>query len=74
MADTQHFTLNPGDKINFLNQGAKAIRIRVVTSCETTTIATLHPGAGLEMTVGRSSATVEILDAEEGYSGLKLIR
>lgn len=74
MAEPQSYKLQPGDRLNFINDGAAAIRIKVVTACGTETISALPPGARLEMTVGTSGASVYILDADESYTGLRLVR
>ena len=74
MTNTQSYELQPGDRVNFVNHLSKAIRVRVVTSCGTETISALHPGAGLDMTVGTSGARIDILDAEEGCNGLRVVR
>lgn len=42
--------------------------------CGTETISALHPGAGLDMTVGTSGVRIDILDAEDSYDGMKIIR
>ncbi len=74
MTNTQSYELQPGDRVNFVNFLPTAIRIRVVTLCGTETISALHLGAGLDMTVGTRGVRIDILDAEEGYNGLRVIR
>jgi hypothetical protein len=66
-------TLKPGERMNFINEQHTAIRVRVVTACGTETVSTLHPGARLEMTVGRSAATVYIVADDDHYTGLELV-
>ena len=74
MTNTQSYELQPGDRVNLVNHQPTAIRIRVVTSCGTETMSSLYPGAGLDMKVGTSGVRIYILDGEEGYNGLQIIR
>lgn len=60
--------------MNFINGGAKAIRIKVVTACGMETISDLHPGAKVQLTVGTSPARVYFLDVDDDYTGLRLVR
>jgi hypothetical protein len=69
----QSHSVKPGDQMNFANGLSKAMRVRVVTACETEIVCDLHPGARLEMTVGTASANV-YLESGEDYDGLKIVK
>jgi hypothetical protein len=69
----QSHSVKPGDQVNFTNGLFKAMRVRVVTACGTETVCDLHPGARLEMTVGKASANV-YLESAEDYDGLKIVK
>jgi hypothetical protein len=60
--------------MNFINGGAKAIRIKVVTACGTETVSDLHPGAEVHLTVGASPVSVELLNVDDDYTGLRVVR
>jgi len=74
MSEPQTHMLKPGDHLNIINRGATALRVKIVTACGTETLAGLHPGAKLELTVGTSPARVDVLDVDENYTGLRLVR
>jgi hypothetical protein len=74
MSDVQSYELKPGDKITFHNREKKSIRVKVVTACGTMTEAELHVGAIFKMTVGNQKADVYILDAEEVFNGIRIVR
>ena len=74
MTEPKSFEVQPGDRFNFRNDTTAPIQIKVVTECGTGTVSTLHPGARLEMTAGRRGVNVEILGADEDYTGLKVVR
>jgi hypothetical protein len=68
-------TVEPGQRLNIVNGGPMAMRVRVVTACcGTETVSTLHPGARLEMTAGTSGLSIYVLDVPENYTGLRLVR
>jgi hypothetical protein len=71
---SQSYELRPGDQMNFINGGAKAIRVKVVTACGTETVSDLHPGAQVQLTVGTSPARVYLLDVDDDYTGLRIVR
>src|SRR4030095_2925215 len=62
---TQSHTVSPGDQFAFTNALTKAIRIRIVTACGAETIADLHPGARVQLTVGASPVNVYLLSADQ---------
>lgn len=71
---SQSYEVRPGDQLNFINDGADAIRIKVVTACGTETVADLHPGAEVQLTVGTSPARVFILNVDDDYTGLRIVQ
>ena len=71
---SQSYEVRPGDQMNFINGGAKAIRIKVVTACGTETVSDLHPGAEVQVTVGTSPANVYLLNVDDDYTGLRIVR
>ena len=74
--EARSYQVRPGDTMNFINDGAKAIRIKIVTTCGTETISDLHPGAKVQLTVGTSPANVYLLnvDDDDDYTGLRVVR
>jgi hypothetical protein len=73
MGERKAHSLKPGDQINFTNGLDRAMRVRVVTACQTEIVCDLHPGARLEMTVGTADATVN-LESGDDYDGLKIVK
>lgn len=65
--------LKAGDKLNFHNQQASAISIRVEMEDGTEVAATLHPGAEINITVGTMNVNAYINDADAG-EGLRVVR
>jgi hypothetical protein len=74
MADRQSYRVQPGDRLNLINDGPTVSRSKVVTAYGTETLSVLHPGARLKVTVGTSAVSVYILDMGENYTGLRLVR
>jgi hypothetical protein len=71
---TLSYEARPGDQMNLINGGAKAIRLKVVTACGTATIYDLHPGGEVQLTVGTSPASVYLLNVDDDYTGLRIVR
>jgi hypothetical protein len=72
--ESKSYQLRPGDQMNFINGGAKAIRVKIVTACGTETVSDLHPGAEVHLTVGTSPVRVELLNVDDDYTGLRIVR
>jgi hypothetical protein len=72
--ESKSYQLRPGDQMNFINGGAKAIRVKIITACGTETVSDLHPGAEVHLTVGTSPARVFLLDVDDDYTGLRIVR
>lgn len=73
MPDVQSHKMNPGDKMNFINQQGKAIRIKIVTADGTEIESNLHPGASLEMTIGNQPANVFLFDSDQKYENFEIV-
>lgn len=73
MASNIQEHLKPGDKLNFHNQQASAISIRVEMEDGTEVTATLHPGAEVNVTVGTMNVNAYINDVDAG-DGLRVVR
>ena len=68
------YKMRPGDQVNFINGGAEATRVRIVTACGAEMVSDLHPGAEVHLTVGTSPVRVDLLNVDDDYTGLKIVR